>query len=456
MTELAGAQFASDDECARASQLIEEFSRITHSRPTCVVRAPGRVNLLGEHTDYNGFPVLPMAIDRSILIVAAPRHDATIQLFNTAAEFGPRRYDLGDGIPPFPKGDWGNYSKAAAQGLMGYCSGQLQRGGDFLVGGNLPSGAGLSSSSALVVANALALLAVNAVEVPYATLAELLPLAERYVGTLSGGMDQATSLLASKGRALRIDFFPLRVRSVPLPSGCSIVVCHSLVQAEKSGAARWGYNLRVIECRLACRVLERALGTGIPRNLRTLGDLSRFFPNRPLLDFLSYIAAELPDRPLQLREIAASIGTSPERLQRDCEMTPDIGDAFTVLRRVRHVLSEAERVNRAEEALRAEDAVAFGQCMDASHTSCRENYEISCPELEELIRLAKDAGALGARLTGAGFGGCTVNLVADHNVPSFLTRMDRYFYASRLGSAARVSDVRFVFKPQAGARVVRL
>ena len=302
-----------------------------------------------------------------------------------------------------------------------------------------------------MVANALAVLAANDVELPYETLAELLPAAERYVGTLSGGMDQATSLLARAGHALRIDFFPLRVRTVPLPAGYSIVVCHSLVRAEKAGAAKQAYNLRVIECRLACRVLERFLGASLPRNLQTLGDLVVLFPHRPLLDFLPYLSAQLPERPLSLTEIAAVIGTSPQRLGDECG---GVGDAFALLRRTRHVLSEAERVERAEQALHAGDASAFGELMDASHGSCRDDYEISCPELEELVRIAKQAGAVGARLTGAGFGGCTVNLVAESDVPAFLRRIDRYFYRSRLGRGDRVGDYRFIFQPQAGVLAV--
>lgn len=454
MKNLNGDGFASADEWSKAQQLVQDFASVTGSAPTYLVRAPGRVNLLGEHTDYNGLPVLPMAIDRSVLIAAAARTDQHVRLFNTAAAFGARDYELSEHIPAYPAGDWGNYGKAAAQGLVRHCGDQLHCGADLLVCGTIPAGAGLSSSSALVVANALALLAVNAIEIPYAVLADLLPVAERYVGTLSGGMDQATSLLAVKGHALRIDFFPLRTRMVPLPAGYSVIVCHSLVQAEKSGAARRAYNLRVIECRLACCVLERALSAMLPRSLQTLGDLAQVFPHRPPLDFLSHLAAAVPERPLPLAEVAAIIGTAPERLRRDCGIGPEVGDAFNLVRRTRHVLSEAERVDRAEQALRAGDAVGFGHCMDASHASCRDDYEISCPELEQLVALAKQAGALGARLTGAGFGGCTVNIVADRDVPAFVSRLDRYFYAGRLGSAGRVSDYRFLFKPQGGAAVM--
>lgn len=453
MTATDASQRA-DPERRRIATLLNRY-RDQFGRPAAfVARAPGRVNLLGEHTDYNGLPVLPMAIDRSVLIAGAPRDDRRVNVVNIAAQFEPRAYALDANIPPDPHGDWGNYSKAAAQGIVRHCGDQLPRGADLLIDGNVPSGAGLSSSSALVVASALVLLAANEIEVPYATLAELLPTAERYVGTLSGGMDQATSLLAQAGHALRIDFFPLRVRPVPLPAGYSVVVCHSLVRAEKSAGAKHGYNLRVIECRLACRVMERALGSNLPRELRTLGDLATLFPGRPLRDFLGYL--QLPERPLSLTEIATAVGTNPQRLRGACDVGPEIGDRFSLVRRVRHVLSEAERVNQAEECLRAGDAVGFGQLMTASHGSCRDDYEISCPELEELVATATHAGAVGARLTGAGFGGCTVNLVPDNEVRAFLRRVDRYFYAPRLPATAHAGDYRFIFKPQAGAEVIRL
>jgi galactokinase len=439
----------------RLTRLVEEFGRHYGRSPAFIVRAPGRVNLLGEHTDYNGLPVLPMAIDRNILVAGAPRDDRVVMVQNIEPRFGARRYEVDEDIPPFAAGDWGNYSKAAAQGLMRYCGGQLRRGVQLLVDGNIPSGAGLSSSSALVVGNALALLAANEVDVPFVALAELLPVAERYVGTLSGGMDQATSLLAQQGDALRIDFFPLRVRSVPLPPGYSIVVCHSLVQAEKSGSAKRGYNLRVIECRLACRLVERVLGSGLPRPLQTLGDLVTLFPGRSLVDFIALITAAVPDRPLSLAQIAVIIGTAPERLRSECHITADLGDKFAPLRRLRHVLCEAERVNEAEGRLRAGDAPGFGLLMDASHQSCRDDYEISCAELEELVRVAKEAGAAGARLTGAGFGGCTVNLVADAEARTFLKRVDRAFYRARSALPRDAGECRFIFKPHAGAEVRR-
>jgi N-acetylgalactosamine kinase len=441
------------EELQRVQRLVRAFARLLGRPPAAIVRAPGRVNLLGEHTDYNGLPVLPMAIDRSVLVAVAPRNDTVVTLHNLAARFPPRRYALTGSIPPYAAGDWGNYSKAAAQGLVRFESTVSWRGADLAVDGTIPSGAGLSSSSALVVANALALLAANGVEVPYATLAELLPVCERYVGTLSGGMDQATSLLASAGHALRIDFFPLRVRAVPLPAAHAIVVCHSLVRAEKSGAARRAYNRRVIECRLACRVLDQVLGSSLPRPLATLGDLGIHFPGRPLGEFVKDLAAKVPEHPLRLAEIAGIIGTSPSQLRLACEIPSDLDDEFVLVSRVRHVLAEAERVCEAEAALHAGDAEKFGRLMDASHASCRDDYDISCDALEELVAIAKEAGAIGARLTGAGFGGCTVNLVQGRALPAFLRRIDAAFYRPRLRPGQRASAHRFVFHAQAGAEV---
>src|SRR5262245_37541500 len=262
--------------------LVQRFADHYGRRPTVVVRAPGRVNIIGEHTDYNGLPVLPMAIDRHMLIAAAPRNDRRIHLANTESRFAPRSYQLQAGIRRFAAGDWGNYHKAAAQGLLPSLGPDVLRGGDFLVEGTVPPGAGLSSSSALVVGSALALLAVNDHSVLPLQLAGLTAVAERYVGTQSGGMDQAVCLLAGAGHALRIDFDHLRAPALPVGAGYSIVVCHSLVEAEKSGAARNAYNSRVIECRLACHVLERLLGASLPRPLAHLGELRLLFPDRSL------------------------------------------------------------------------------------------------------------------------------------------------------------------------------
>jgi N-acetylgalactosamine kinase len=439
---------------SRFTRLIDRAQSTFGRRPTFIVRAPGRVNLLGEHTDYNMLPVLPMAIEPCILIAGAPRDDRSVLLHNTGF-FSVRRFEIAESIPKFAEGDWGNYVKAAAQGLADYDARALRRGADLLVEGDIPAGAGLSSSSALVVAGALALLAANDTAIPFETLAELLPKAERYVGTLSGGMDQAISLLAQAGHALRIDFAPLRYRPLPLPARHAIVVCHSLVRAEKSGTAKRAYNQRVIECRLACRVLESALAGELRQPLTALGDLVSLFPARSLSSFVDALTIA-PDKPMDLEEIASIARVSEDDLRRECEIPAEQTGPFVIVARACHVLTEAERVDRAEPILRAANAAAFGELMDASHRSCRDDYEISCPELETLVTVAKGAGALGARLTGAGFGGCTVNLVETDQVDGFIHSVDQHFYRPRLPSGQRPGDFRFVFTPQAGAATERI
>ena len=407
----------------RDTALAAQFAARYGRPPTVLVRAPGRVNLIGEHTDYNGLPVLPFAIDREVRVAAAPRDDRRVHVANLAARFPPLAYALAPAIPPAAAGGWGNYHRAAAQGLLDALGANSLGGGDFLVDGDVPPGAGLSSSSALVVGSMLALLAVHGREIAPVRLAELAARAERYVGTESGGMDQAVCLLAKAGHALRIDFDPLRTRPVPIPPGAALIVCHSLVDAQKSGAARDAYNRRVRECRHACRLFERVLGAAVP-SLAHLGELRRRAPERSGGEWVDRFAALRPP--------------------------PD----EVLLRRVRHVLSEAERVDAAELALAAGDWAALGALMDASHASCRDDYEISCPELEVLVAAARDAGALGARLTGAGFGGCTINLVPAGAATAFIESMERTFYRGRAGAEAR--EHCFAVTPSAGASVTPL
>jgi galactokinase len=438
----------------RADALVQRFTAHFGRRPEVIVRAPGRINIIGEHTDYNDLPVLPMAIDRHVLVAAAARDDRRAQVANVDAQFAPRSYQLQADVRRFAAGDWGNYHKAASRGLLSSLGADALRGGDFMVDGDIPPGAGLSSSSALVVGSALALLAVNDRSVPPLQLAGLTALAERYVGTQSGGMDQAVCLLAEAGHALRIDFDPLRAHTVPLMPGYSFVVCHSLVAAEKAGATRSAYNRRVVECRLAARVLARLLGASLPRPLTHLGDLRILFADRSLADFAAVLENALPPRPLRLTEIAEAIGTRSEHLAAETGSGVHRDETYDIVRRARHVLSEAERVEQAEAALAAGDWLALSALMDASHASCRDDYDISSPALEELIAAAKAAGAHGARLTGAGFGGCTVNLVPSGDTSLFLAMIERSFYLHKSGARGR--EHAFTVAPSAGASVMRV
>src|SRR5881397_815433 len=226
--------------------------------PVHVVRAHGRVNLIGEHIDYCGLPVFPMALRQSVRIAFHPRADWETRLVNRDSRFAPSAFAVNERIPAAPAGDWGNYARAAARALAQRFPDL--RGVDALVDSDLPIAAGLSSSSALVVAMALALMHANRVTVPSLELMELLGRGERYVGTAGGGMDQAIILGARAGCASRIDFHPLRLTPTAVPADWRFIVAWSMVHAEKSGAAQQEYNERPRQCDEARRLVAARLG----------------------------------------------------------------------------------------------------------------------------------------------------------------------------------------------------
>ena len=350
-----------------------------------LAEAPGRVNLIGEHTDYNGLPVFPMAIQRRMRILFRERADACVRLVS-ADGYPPREFAISRDIEPYAAGDWGNYAKASAQALARRVG--ALRGIDAVVSGDIPAAAGLSSSSALVVAAAQALAAANGRALGFAEWMELLPEGEQYVGTRGGAMDHAVCLAGAERMALKIDFAPLAVHPTPVPSDWTFVVGHSLVRAEKSGAAREAYNSRREACgRAAAGPAEKLTGE---------------------------------DR-----------------------------------RRWRHVVSEAARVEQAQAAMRAADLERFGALMSASHASLRDDFEVSHPEVDRLVEAFLAAGAAGARVTGAGFGGCAVALARADACERVKQAVERSFYATR-PQHADFGEYLITAIPSAGARVLDL
>jgi N-acetylgalactosamine kinase len=421
-------------------QLIKRFMQTYAGQtPEICVMAPGRVNLIGEHTDYNGLPVMPMAISRGIRVVLAARHDGLIRVANAQAEFGTREFTICKSIPAYETGDWGNYIKSGVQGVVDAQTSSHASlvGFDAIIASDLPMAAGLSSSSALVVASALALMAANQIPIERTRLAESMATAERYVGTMGGGMDQAVILLAQTGAALKIDFYPVRTQAVVLPVGYSIVICNSMVVAPKTETARLNYNRRPLECHLATALLAHRLGAlrGTEVNAERMADLFRYCDAQQLLTEASaYFGGQPWSRDQAASELGMTLMQLEQRffLMRDGHVLPESVDGMPLMQRVRHVLTEGARVEASLVALKEGNAAAFGQYMNESHTSCRDLYGISCPELEQLVDAARTAGAVGARLTGAGFGGCTVNLVPDHQVPEFKEQVVRSYYQGYL------------------------
>jgi len=432
-------------QLARYEGALAEFARRFGAGRASVFRAPGRVNLIGEHTDYNQGYVLPMALDRDIVLLARPRGDDVVVVENVEERFAPRSFRLGGDIPPGEIGDWGNYVKGAAQALW-RAYGPGLRGMEALVVGEapfgVPRGAGLSSSSALTVVAAVALAELNGLDIPPASLAKLCSEAERYVGTRGGIMDHFIALLARRGHALFLDCRPrdgaFPTEHVPLPEGYKIVIADSGVRRENT---RSEFNLRVAEDKIGVELL-RSRFPGITH----LRDVSPSALGLTMEELEAVLEEVLPERATEEELVALGVERGwLEELRRDHRLPQGI--EYRVRRRCRHVITENERVLASLRALREGDAMAFGRLMNEAHASLRDDYEASCPEVDCLARIALEApGTLGARLTGAGWGGCIVALVEEGRVEGFRHRVVEG-YRAQTGLEAEV----FICHSAAGA-----
>lgn len=355
-----------------------------------VVRAPGRVNLIGEHTDYNDGFVLPAAIDRDVLIAVRGRADRRVRVYSL--DYRERvEFDL-DRVEHDPTHPWSNYIRGTLR-VLGE-KGLPLPGMDLVVTGEVPQGAGLSSSAALETATAVAARAVGGFELQGPKLALACQAAENgFVGVNCGLMDQFASALGRAGNALFIDCRSYEYELVPVPAGYRIVICDSGV---RRGLRDSDYNLRRAQCEEAVRLLRRDL---------------------PRIRALRYVSSE---------ELAL-LGTKLP---------------VEVRKRATHIVLENERVLRSVEALRGGRFAEFGRLMAESHASLRDLFEVSCPELDALVEIASGLpGVAGARMTGAGFGGCTVNLVQEELVDDFIREILPEY-------ARRVDPDRLAAKPQ--------
>lgn len=418
------------------SAVADEFRKVFPKSDTPhLCRAPGRVNLIGEHTDYNGLPVLPTALERETTLAYAANGAQEIRLHNTDARFLSAVFSNESGIARGDAGDWSNYARAAVQAVNTAWPVSKLSGVDILVSSDLPDAAGLSSSSALVVAVALAYLDVLGLkldeDVPRAQLAEVLAAGERFVGTASGGMDQAISLLGRPGHALKIDFHPLRAEPVPLFQSHRFVVCNSLVHAAKGADAQARYNEGPAVCRVVTALVERHLQENFDEEIRItrIGDLTQGHLCMTQREVTALLEEVLPAKNVTPMEVARRLGL-PEADVRATYFNglAERNGGYPLAARARHVRTEAARVEAARDALLADDPVAFGALMVASHESCAQDYEVSSRELDQLVEAAMASGALGARLTGAGFGGCIVALVATKDVERFVAGVEERYY----------------------------
>ena len=333
-----------------------------------VFRAPGRVNLIGEHTDYNDGFVMPAAIDLSVFVQVSPREDRRLQIhsenFDEEIEL-----DLDDPNPA-PRQHWSDYAVGVA--VMLERAGHHLRGARLQIRGEVPVGSGLSSSAAVEVATACALTANSNFSIDRRELALLCQKAENeFVGARVGIMDQFVSFFGQAQRALLLDCRSLEYKLLPLPDTVKLVICNTMV---KHALASSAYNERRAQCEAGVK------------------HFAHFLPN-----------------------VKALRDVSTEQLEQFGRELPDV-----VYRRCRHVITENARVLAAAQALEQHDLARFDELMGESHRSLRDDYEVSSNELNLMVDLARGrAGVYGSRMTGGGFGGCTVNLVAAGEVERF-------------------------------------
>jgi galactokinase len=354
--------------------VAEELASVLSGAPR-VFRAPGRVNLIGEHTDYNDGLVMPAAIDRYTWVGIVPRDDHHLSVMSTNLPMA-REVDLAR--PIAPAGDWTDYAVGVAWALLDL--GIAVPGAALAVHSELPLGGGLSSSAALEVAVAMALLDVGRTRMDRVTLAETCQHAENaFVGARCGVMDQFAVLHGRRHHCVRLDCRSLGYDEIPLAETLRLVICDTMTRhAHTSG----GYNRRREECDEALKRLQ------VVKPLTSLRDVS----------------------------------WSDLDAHRD-----SLSD--TLMRRLRHVLSENARVTRTAAALRDGDLATVGECMAASHESLRVDYEVTTPELDLMVTLARQQpGVHGARMTGGGFGGSTVNLVTDEAADGFAAAMRNAYH----------------------------
>ena len=360
-----------------------------------IVRAPGRVNLIGEHTDYNGGFVLPAAIDLEIRIAYVPTGDRRVELvrLDTGERDG---FDLDS--PRAKTGSWLDYVAGTAWALT---EARLPLTGlRGVVASTLPAGAGLSSSAAIELASAWAMLDDGAPAVDRFELARRCQRAENgYVGVMGGLMDQFAESCGIAGSALYLDCRSSEWRPVPLPPDLNVVVLHT---GSPRSLSRSDYNVRRSQCEAAVAALAR-----VDPSIRSLRDVT------------------------------------PEALE---TMAGEVGP--TELKRARHIVSENQRVIDTVRALEALDLASVGELFAASHASLRDDYEVSSPELDAMVEIAAGVpGVVAARMTGAGFGGCTVNL-ARPGIVGALTAAVLADYPARTGLTPRILPVRIA--PGAG------
>ncbi|ORX71427.1 Galactokinase [Linderina pennispora] len=421
-----------------------------NSKPDFIARAPGRVNIIGEHIDYCGFPVFPMAIAPDTLIAVRANNTDRVHVANTLNDKYPARlfsatsdiFEIDSTVH-----EWSNYFKCGYRGLFDRLGHRNGKGMDALMDGTVPAGSGLSSSAAFVCATLLAVQRVCGISLTQSELVSIAASAERHVG-----------------------FHPkLRGTPVKFPEtdpSMVFVIANTLVVADKHVSAPVCYNLRVVETRVGALILAKHLGLASRPACKDVDPLvfkiimDELFADQDTagrdevqvwIERLPFAAH--PDGYTR-EEMAAALDMTPAELSTKIheDQFPVRADRFQILQRACHAFSETLRVVKFRQACESsvgDVAKILGSLMNQSQDSCRDLFNCSCPELDELCSIARSAGSLGSRLTGAGWGGCSVHMVPQNKVEDVKDALAEQYYAKKFPQLTKtqLDDALFAYRP---------
>lgn len=461
----------------RIDNLESVFYETFNDEPSFYVRVPGRVNIIGEHIDYCGYPVLPMAIDQDILIAVKVTDRLALQIRNVNSKYTSFDYDIEKKKDVFIENSnngkpfWYNYVLCGIKGAFDYLDQKIIHGIQIIVDGNIPPASGLSSSSALVSAACLCFLYAHGAKITKAEISLLCAKCERYIGTQGGGMDQAIAFLAEKNCAQYITWKPLKATPVALPDKAVFVVAHCLAEANK--AATNDFNQRVMECRFAAKILAHSKNISTHGKIITLSQVQSLL-GCSLSEMLLLVDQHLSKQDYSKDEIARLLDIKVSDLE-DTYLSADTKhlDKFKLYQRATHVYQEAMRVEEfrnkclgdikcnqngvngnnghsIQNGTAHDNTLAtLGDLMSKSHESLKTLFECSHENLDRLVELSLKTN-VHARLTGAGWGGCIVALCPKDSVKDYVNYLKKEFYEKQFESGD-IENCIFITTPSRGA-----
>ncbi len=459
-----------EEEVKRYLRVVQAFEEKNGSGEVVLVRAPGRGMLMGAHNDYNWGPELLLTLPVDTLAVIRKRTDALVRLSSTDSRFPSREFNIARELPlarrgdwdkilqetGVPASDWANYLKGSVLFWQNRYPHEEFHGMDLMVDSTLPMERGVSSSSALVVIGGIGIQWVNQKTIDPIEMAKVCCFAEWYVGTRGGGLDHAISILGQRGHALKLLPDSAEPVAIPLLPGYRFIMADSLIPADKTGTVRNAFNQRSAETRVLGLALFKAQFPEYANRIQYLRDITA--ENLHLTeDEIDAMVESLPETVSQ-QGLVKEVPEAVVQLTRSYQGLPEPPGGWKIRQRVRHIVQEVRRVQKASSALQASDMKTFGNLMHQSFESCRRDYEITVPGLDELAGLAREIpGVLGVGIQGGGFGGFAMILAEEKAVGPLAEKLFEHYYKPR-GLADKkdleLHKVLFTVSPSRGAGLI--